>query len=85
MNIQLKPMKLQFIRHDNFWDKVITDMDGNILFEQRNIILLPEHINVEYFNDWETQMKMIPKFNIVKFWINFTSRFYESKLVSRVW
>ena len=66
MNIQLKPMKLQFIRHDNFWDKVITDMDGNILFEQRNIILLPEHINVEYFNDWETQMKMIPKFNIIE-------------------
>jgi len=28
--------------------------------------LLPEHINVEYFNDWETQMKMIPKFNIVE-------------------
>lgn len=66
MNIQLKPMKLQFIRHDNFWDKVITDMDGNILFEQRNIILFPEQITVEYFNDWETQMKMIPKFNIVE-------------------
>jgi len=66
MNIQLKPMKLQFIRHDNFWDKVITDMDGNILFEQRNIILFPEQINVEYFNNWETQMKMIPQFNIVE-------------------
>jgi len=66
MNIQLKPMKLQFIRHDNFWDKVITDMDGNILFEQRNIILFPEHINVEYFNEWEAQMKGIPKFNIVE-------------------
>lgn len=66
MNIQLKPMKLQFIRHDNFWDKVITDMDGNILFEQRNIILFPEQITVEYFNDWETQMKMIPNFNIVE-------------------
>jgi hypothetical protein len=59
-------MKLQFIRHDNFWDKIITDMDGNILFEQRNIILLPEHINVEYFNEWEAQMKGIPKFNIVE-------------------
>jgi hypothetical protein len=66
MNIQLKPMKLQFIRHDNFWDKVITDMDGNILFEQRNIILFPEQINVEYFNEWEAQMKGIPKFNIVE-------------------
>lgn len=66
MNIQLKPMKLQFIRHEDFWDKVITDMDDNILFEQRNIILLPEQINVEYFNDWEIQMKMIPKFNIVE-------------------
>lgn len=66
MNIQAKPMKLQFIRHEDFWDKVITDMDGNIIFEQRNIILLSEHINVEYFNDWENQMKMIPKFNIVE-------------------
>lgn len=66
MNIQLKPMKLQFIRHDNFWDKVITDMDGNIIFEQRNIILFPEQITVEYFNEWEAQMKGIPKFNIVE-------------------
>jgi hypothetical protein len=66
MNMHLKPMKLQFIRHDNFWDKVITDMDDNILFEQRNLILLPEQNNAEYFNAWETQMKSIPKFNVVE-------------------
>lgn len=66
MNIQLKPMKLIFERHDNTWDKVITDLKGNIIFEQRGIILFEEQINKRYFDDWETQLKALPWWNIVE-------------------
>ena len=59
-------MKLIFERHDNTWDKVITDLKGNIIFEQRGIILFEEQINKRYFDDWETQLKALPWWNIVE-------------------
>ena len=66
MTTELAPMKLQFVRHDNMWDKLITDMEGNFILEQRNIILFPEQINSEYFDDWEHQLKNISYYNIVE-------------------
>lgn len=66
MTTELAPMKLQFVRHDDLWDKLITDMEGNYILEQRNIILFPEQINSEYFDEWEDQLKNIPQYNIVE-------------------
>lgn len=66
MNIQLKPMRLIFERHDNTWDKVVTDLEGNIIFEQRELILFEEQINKEYFDGWEAQLKALPWWNIVE-------------------
>ena len=65
-NTQIKPMKLIFSRNGDTWDKIITDIEGNIIFEQRGLILLEEHITKEYFDDWENQMKGLPIFNITK-------------------
>jgi hypothetical protein len=45
---------------------VITDLNGNIIFEQRGLKLFSEMINKEYFDDWENQMKSNPHFNIVE-------------------
>ena len=59
-------MRLIFERHDDTWDKVVTDLNGNIIFEQRGIVLFPEHINKEYFDNWEAQLKSLPTLNIVE-------------------
>lgn len=66
MNIKIKPMKLQFIRNNDVWDKVITTLDGSIVYEQRGLILNAENINKEYFDNWESQLKKIPIWNIVE-------------------
>lgn len=66
MNITIKPMKLKFLRNEDTWDKVITDMENNVIFEQRGIKLFEENINKEYFDDWENQLRQIPYWNIVE-------------------
>lgn len=66
MNIQLKPMKLIFERHDSTWDKVVTDLKGNIIFEQRGILLFEEQNNKEYFDGWEDQLKKLTWWNITE-------------------
>lgn len=66
MNIQLKEMILKFIDNGNTWDKVITDLNGSIIFEHRNIKLFEENRTKEYFDDWEKQLCNAPWWNIVK-------------------
>jgi len=66
MNITIKPMKLKFIRNNDTWDKVITDLEDNIIYEQRGIRLFEENINKEYFDGWENQLKKLPHWNIVE-------------------
>lgn len=66
MNIQLKPMKLTISRNTDTWDKVITDLNGNVIFEQRGIKLFEENTNKEYFDDWENQLRNAPWWNIVE-------------------
>ena len=59
-------MKLIISSDGNTWDKIITNFNGDIILEQRGLKLFPEQINVEYFNDWENQMRSNPHFNIVE-------------------
>ena len=59
-------MKLIFSRNEDTWDKIVTDMKGNIIFEQRGIKLFEEHCNAEYFDGWENQLTQIPYWNIVE-------------------
>lgn len=66
MNIQLKPMRLIFEKQNDTWNKIITDLDGNIIFEQRNIKLFQELETKEYFDDWENQLRNLPVWNIVE-------------------
>lgn len=66
MNLQLKEMKLSFIDNGDTWDKVISDMEGNIIFEQRGIILFEENRTKEYFDNWENQLRNLPWWNIVQ-------------------
>ena len=66
MNITIKPMKLKFLRNEDTWDKVVTDMEDNVIFEQRGIKLFEENITEDYFNDWENQLRQIPYWNIVE-------------------
>ena len=64
--MELKPMKLIISSDGDTWDKVVTDLRGNIILEQRGLKLFPENNNKEYFNDWENQMRSNPHFNIVE-------------------
>ena len=66
MSITIKPMKLKFLRNEDTWDKVVTDIEDNVIFEQRGIKLFEENITAEYFNDWENQLRQIPYWNIVE-------------------
>jgi hypothetical protein len=65
-NTQLKPMKLIFSKGEGTWDKIITDLEGNVIFEQRGLILFEENNNKEYFDNWESQLKGLPVWNIVE-------------------
>lgn len=64
--MKLKPMKLIFSSDGNTWDKVVTDLRGNIILEQRGLKLFPEMNNKEYFDDWESQLRRNPHLNIVE-------------------
>lgn len=64
--IKIKPMKLIISSDGNTWDKVIQDLNGNIIFEQRGLKLFPENNNSEYFDNWENQLKQNPYWNIVE-------------------
>lgn len=64
--MELKPMKLIFSSDGDTWDKVITDLRGNIILEQRGLKLFPEMNNKEYFDNWEEQMRGNPYLNIVE-------------------
>ncbi len=67
MNIHIKPMKLQFINNnDGTWSKILTDIDGRLVMQELNLLLLPEMLRKEYFDEWEEQMKNSPITNIVE-------------------
>jgi hypothetical protein len=65
MTVTIKPMKLKLLRNEDTWDKIVTDMSDNVIFEQRGLTLFEENINKEYFDDWENQLRQIPYWNIV--------------------
>lgn len=66
MNIELKPMKLTISKNDNTWNKIITDLNGNVIFQQLGLKLQEDQNNKEYFDDWERQLKNAPWWNIVE-------------------
>lgn len=46
MAITIKPMKLVIFREGNTWGKRVTNLDGELVFEQKGIILFEEQINL---------------------------------------
>jgi hypothetical protein len=65
-NTEIKPMKLIMSRNGNTWDKIITDLSGNVVLEQKGLILSEENISKEYFDQWESQIKALSNVNIVE-------------------
>ena len=67
-NTQIKPMKLVMSRSsETTWDMVVSIIeDGNLVFEELNLLLLPEMINEVYFNEWQNQLENNPTLNIVE-------------------
>ena len=67
-NTQLKPMKLVMSRSsETTWDKVVTVIeDGSLIINELNLLLLPEMLNKEYFDEWQVQLERSPALNIVE-------------------
>lgn len=67
-NTQLKPMKLVMARSsETTWGKIVTVIeDGSLVFEELNLLLLPEMLNKEYFDEWQNQLEHSPVLNIVE-------------------
>lgn len=67
MNITIKEMKLKFVNNnDGTYSKILTDIDGRIVMQELNLLLLPEMMNKEYFDDWERQLRNSPITNIIE-------------------
>ena len=58
--------KLIFTKHEDRWDQIVLDLNNNILFESKNILLGPDQLNKQYFDDWENQFRMFNQWNIVE-------------------
>ena len=67
-NTQIKPMKLVMSRSsETTWDKVVTVIeDGSLIINELNLLLLPEMLNKEYFDEWQIQLERSPALNIVE-------------------
>ncbi len=58
-------VKIKFIKNETTWDKIITDLDDNIISEELGL-MLDENNNKEYFDNWENQLRNIPIFEVVE-------------------
>lgn len=58
-------VKVKFINNITTWDKIIIDLNDNIISEERGFSL-NETNNKEYFDDWENQLRNIPIFEVVE-------------------
>jgi hypothetical protein len=67
-NTQIKPMKLTMSRSsETTWDMVVNVIeDGALIINELNLLLLPEMLNKEYFDEWESQLERSPALNIVE-------------------
>lgn len=66
MNIELKPMRLIISKNEDTWNKIITDLNGNVIYQHLGLKLHEDQNNKQYFDDWERQLKNAPWWNIVE-------------------
>ena len=66
MTITLKDMKLIFNINasEDTWERRVEDLDGNLIWTNGTEILLEDQR--EFLDDWETQMRSLPVWNIVE-------------------
>lgn len=59
-------VKIKFINNNTTWDKIITDMDNNVISEEVGLPLNQDNNNKDYFDEWENQLRNIPIFEVVE-------------------
>ena len=71
MTITLKDMKLIFNINatEDTWERRVEDLDGNLIWTNGTEILLEDQRAL--LDDWETQMRSLPVWNIVEHERNF--------------
>ncbi len=65
----IKEMILKFTHNeeDNSYNKIVTDLHGNILIEELHQVYPDsEDMYEEFFDAWEIMLKQIPVLNITK-------------------
>lgn len=59
-------VKVKFINNNTTWDKIIIDMDDNVINQELGLPLNQENNNKNYFDEWENQLRNIPIFVIIE-------------------
>lgn len=59
-------IKVKFINNNTTWDKIIIDMDNNIINQELGLPLNQKNNNKDYFNEWENQLRNISTFEIIE-------------------
>ena len=75
MAITIKPMRLIIKKYDTYYSRTVTDLDGNVIFEDPTQKLIDESglvlMTESGMNDLIGQMKQIPQWNIVEVYNEF--------------
>jgi hypothetical protein len=66
MDIQVKDMVLNFTIEDNLVRIFITDTNGGMIRDDGTHDYLPNQMDAEYFDNWETMIRNLPWTNIVQ-------------------
>lgn len=59
-------VRVKFINNITTWDKIIIDLNDDIINQELGLPLNQENNNKDYFDDWENQLRNIPIFEIVE-------------------
>lgn len=59
--------ELTISRDGNTWNKIVTVIEtSHPVITQTGLVLLPEMVTEEYFDNWENQLRDNPTLNIVE-------------------
>lgn len=67
MSVELKQMRLVFTIGETTWTRRVETLDGELIWQGVDeIILEPEQVSEQALDEWESQMRSLPDWNIVE-------------------
>jgi hypothetical protein len=67
MNIELKQMRLIFTIGETTWTRRVETLDGELIWQGTDEVILNDSmVSDETLDEWESQMRSLPVWNIVE-------------------